>query len=77
MMTLMEVFMSLPPRFEKELERSKICKRKKSLYGLHSLRELGLSVLVKFYPTIDFIRVKQTTIFYKDSKNSKISISIA
>lgn len=52
-------FMSLPLGFEKEFGCSKICKLKKSLYGLKQ----SLRAWSKLCPAMDFFRVKQIILY--------------
>jgi len=72
-----EVFMSLPPEFEEKLGRNKVCRLKKSLYGL---KQSPRAWFERFGTVVKGIGYTQSqadhTLFYKHSATNKIAILI-
>ena len=72
-----EVFMSLPPGFEEELGRNKVCRLKKSLYGLKQSPRAWFERFGTVVKRLGYIQSQaEHTLFYKHSTNNKISILI-
>jgi hypothetical protein len=73
-----EVFMSLPPGFEEEFGRNKVCRLKKSLYGLKQTPRAGFERFGTVVKGLGCIQSQADhTLFYKHSATNKISILIA
>ena len=72
-----EVYMELPPGFEEQLGKGKVCKLKKSLYGL---KQSPRAWFEKFSDSIKSMGYTQGqtdyTMFYKHSHEGKITILI-
>ena len=72
-----EVFMTLPPGFEEELGRTKVCRLKKSLYGL---KQSPRAWFERFGTVVKGLSYTQSqadhTLFYKHSTKNKIAILI-
>ena len=72
-----EVFMSLPPGFEEELGRNKVCRLKKSLYGLKQSPRAWFERFGTVVKGLGYIQSQADhTLFYKHSTNNKIAILI-
>ena len=72
-----EVFMSLPPGFEEEHGRNKVCRLKKSLYGLKQSPRAWFERFGKVVKRLGYIQSQADhTLFYKHSANNKIAILI-
>ena len=72
-----EVFMSLPPGFEEELGIGRVCRLKKSLYGLKQSPRAWFERFGKVVRRFGFIQSQADhTMFYKHSSEGKITILI-
>ena len=72
-----EVFMGLPPGFEKQLGSHKVCRLKKSLYGLKQSPRAWFERFGKIVKGHGYTqRQADHTLFYRHSKEGKISILI-
>ncbi|KAH9650552.1 protein kinase domain-containing protein [Citrus sinensis] len=72
-----EVFISLPPGFEKSLGSDKVCRLRKSLYGLKQSPRAWFERFGKAVISYGFLQSQgDHTIFYKHSKDGKITILI-
>ena len=72
-----EVFMSLPPGFENKLGSDKVCRLKKSLYGLKQSPRAWFERFEKIVTSYGFLQSQADhTIFYKHSKDGKVAILI-
>ena len=72
-----EVFMSLPPGFEEELGRNKVCRLKKSLYGLKQSPRAWFERFGTVVKGFGYIQSQADhTLFYKHLENNKIAILI-
>lgn len=72
-----EVFMSLPPGFEEELGRNKVCRLKKSLYGLKQSPRAWFERFGIVVKGLGYIQSEADhTLFYKHSTNNMIAILI-
>jgi len=72
-----EVFMSLPPGFENKLGSDKVCRLKKSLYGLKQSPRAWFERFGKAVTSYGFLQSQADhTIFYKHSKDGKVTILI-
>ncbi|XP_074556441.1 uncharacterized protein LOC141812295 [Curcuma longa] len=72
-----EVFMSLPPGFEKGLDSKKVCKLNKALYGLKQSPRAWFERFGKTVISYGFLQSQADhTIFYKHSEKGKVAILI-
>ena len=72
-----EVFMNLPPGFEEKLGSNKVCKLKKSLYGLKQSPRAWFERFGKAVKNCGYCHSQANhTMFYKHSKDGKIAILI-
>ncbi|KAL5777605.1 hypothetical protein ACOSP7_010531 [Xanthoceras sorbifolium] len=72
-----EVFMSLPPGFEERLGPDKVCKLRKSLYGLKQSPRAWFERFGNVVKTCGYSQSQADhTMFYKHSKEGKIAILI-
>lgn len=72
-----EVFMSPPPGFEKSFEGGKVCKLKKSLYGLKQSPRAWFERFGKVIKHNGYTQSQADhTMFYKHSKEGKVAILI-
>ena len=72
-----EVFMSLPPGFEKRLGSDKVCRLKKALYGLKQSPRAWFERFGKAVISYGFVQSQADhTMFYKHSINNKVAILI-
>ena len=69
--------MSLPPGFENKLGSDKVCRLKKSLYGLKQSPRAWFERFGKAVTSYGFLQSQADhTIFYKHSKDGKVAILI-
>lgn len=72
-----EVFMSLPPGFEKRLGSNKVCKLRKTIYGLKQSSRAWFERFGKAVISYGYLQSQADhTIFYKHSKDGKVAILI-
>ncbi|KAI3421371.1 uncharacterized protein J3R85_012404 [Psidium guajava] len=72
-----EVFMNLPPGFEERFEARKVCKLKKSLYGLKQSPRAWFERFGKVIKRYGYTQGQADhTMFYKHSKEGKVAILI-
>ena len=72
-----EVFMSLPPGFEERLGVDKVCRLRKSLYGLKQSPRAWFECFGKAVIHHEYCQSQADhTMFYKHSKEGKIAILI-
>ena len=72
-----EVFMELPPGFENRLGKGKVCRLKKSLYGLKQLPRAWFENFTQSVKNMGYTQGQTNhTMFYKHSCNGKITILI-
>ena len=56
-----EVFMELPPGFEDQLGRGKMCRLKKSLYGLKQSPRAWFKKFIQLVKSVGYTRGRPTT----------------
>ena len=72
-----EVFMDLPPGFEEKLEKKKVCRLKKSLYGLKQSPRAWFERFGKVIKLQGYIQSQaDLTMFYKHLREGKIVVLI-
>lgn len=72
-----EVFMCLPPGFEKLFDQDKVCKLKRSLYGLKQSPRALFERFRKVVKSYDYHQSQADhTMFYKHSTKGKIAVLI-
>ena len=74
---LEEVFMTLPPGFCKEKEETRVCKLKKSLYGLKQSPRVWFDRFAKVIKNQGYQQGQSDhTMFFKQSNNGRMTILI-
>ena len=69
-----EVYMDLPPMFELTRDRKKVCKLKKSLYGLKQSPWVWFDKFSNMLRHLGMTKDKRITLFSKHSREGKIVI---